>query len=160
MKINAQEIASVDFSKFGRHLRLLDGNMDVLVSEGNGWRDTCTKEALIAAPSQLGRTVGSSVPCVTHTMERHLTTPEVILCADLPIVLPLAPATEENSPKAEDVVAVILRPGDVVVMNPGTWHDACHGLDRPAAYFWLATSSGDSGGPWVEIEGGPLTIAC
>lgn len=160
MKINAQEITSVDLERFGRHLRLLDGNMDVLASEGQGWRDMCTKEALIDGPSQLGRTVGSGIPCVTHSMERHLATPEAILCAGSPIILPMAPATAGSAPKAQDIVAVILRPGDVVVMNPGVWHDACHGLDGPAAYFWLAISSGDSGGPWVEIDDGPVTITC
>ena len=48
-------------------------------------------------------------------------------------------------PQAEDVRAVILRAGDVVVLNRGIWHDACRGLGRPSAYYYLASC--DQGKP-------------
>ncbi len=162
MQIVATRVTRVNFFAFGRYVRLAEGEAEgLLCSRGDGWSDVCTQDPLIGAPAQLGLTVGSAMPCVTWTMERHPAAEEAFLCMTSPIVLPVALASQTEYPRARDVAAYVLEPGDVVVLKPGVWHDACHGVNEPAPYFWLAAgSSSASPEPWASITDGPVEIRC
>jgi ureidoglycolate lyase len=90
-------------------------------------------------------------------MERHLLTEEALFCAADPIVLAVAAPTEEDHPTAASIRAFVITPGTVVVLHKGTWHDACHGLDGEARYYWMATC-GLGNSPWVDVKGGPVLV--
>ena len=158
-KVRAAPLAEVDFTPFGRHVRLAEGGAGVVSARGDGWTDLATKHPLLGMPPHLGLTVGSPAPFVTRRMERHLLTEEAILCTDAPIVLAVAPASAADAPAAADVRAVVLEPGDVVVLAEGTWHDACHGVRGEARYYWLAREvAGDT--VWVDLVNGPVEVTC
>jgi ureidoglycolate lyase len=156
--VRARPVAEVDFARFGTHTRLTANGADVVRAAGDGWRDVSTPRPPLRAPAHIGMTTASALPHIVRRMERHLYTEEALLCTDAPLVLPLAPAGDAPAPSAHDVTAVLIEPGDLVVLAPGTWHDACHGVSAPARYYWLATTvAGDEPG-WVELAGGPVEV--
>ena len=57
-----------------------------------------------------------------------------------------------RAPKAENIVAVILHPGDMIVINRNVWHDACHGINKQSYYYYIATA-GKQPAEWIDIEG-------
>lgn len=159
-RVAAVPVAEIDLAPFGSSFSLSGEGAGVSVASGHGWVDVSTAQPLVRAPAHLGMTLGAGLPFTTHRMERHLYTEEAILCMEAPVVLAMAPATSALQPSAVEVVAVLLEPGEVVVMAPGTWHDACHGINGPARYYWLATAIAGDEPEWVEIAGGPVEIAC
>jgi ureidoglycolate lyase len=160
MKITAVPAADLDFSQYGEILSLGDQGPRTLESHGDGWRDVRTERPLLRAPAQLGMTVGSAAPFTTRTMECHPYTEEAIMPMAAPIILPVAAPTASGSPSAGQIVAVVLEAGQVAVLKPGTWHDACHGLGGPARYYWMATSIAGAESMWVEVAGGPVEVSC
>lgn len=165
MEITATDIAGAEFAPFGRVLVMAPTHgvdvtpPDLVVSHGDQYDDCRTRDPLISTNGSLGMTLGSATPCRTARMERHFHTEEAIFCLADPVVLVVAPATGDDAPNAADVRAFIIRPGIVAVMRAGTWHDACHGIDQPATYYWQATCRDDIVSAWVEIEGGPVTVS-
>lgn len=77
------------------------------------------------------------------SMERHMSTEEVLFAGDTPIVLSIAGSDPMGLPQACDVVSLLLEPGDLVVMKPGVWHDACHAVEGRAQYYFLSYNNGD-----------------
>lgn len=63
-----------------------------------------------------------------------------------------------TQPDASTARAVLMQPGEALVMSPGVWHAAAFGLDKDASYFYVAErrkaeqSEGRLG--WVEIADG------
>lgn len=156
--IRPRRLADVDFSVFGTHTRLAPGGGEVVRAAGDGWDDVSTPRPVLRAPAHLGMTTGAPLPRVVRRMERHLCTEEALLCLDGPMVLPVAPGGDAPAPSAVDVTAVLIEPGDLVVLAPGTWHDACHGLDGPVRYYWLATTILGDEPVWVDIAGGGVEV--
>lgn len=157
MKIIAQPVSSIDFSEYGKYYNMSSHPYNVVLSEGDGWKDSMTNEPLIDTEGSLGLTVGSPLPSKTYKMERHLHTKEALFCTSEPIVLAIANSKDSERPRAEDIKAIIINPGDVVVLNEGIWHDACHGIESVVPYYWFAQVL-DSPTEWVEIENGPVKI--
>lgn len=157
MKIKAVPVSSIDFSKYGTYYPMNEKTSNVWHSQGEGWTDSRTNKPLIDTPGSLGFTLGSPAPCSVHTMERHLHTQEALFCLADPIVVALANSGDSEQPHVTDIEAVIISPGEVIVLNNGIWHDACHGLKQSAHYYWMATESEESA-EWVEITGGPITL--
>ena len=79
------------------------------------------------------------------------------VCAAEPIILAVAPASSAAAPHRDEIEAFVIAPGQAVVMHRNVWHDACRGVTRPAAYYWMAICGlGES--PWVPLEGGPRRV--
>jgi len=157
MKIKAVPVSSIDFSKYGTYYSMKEKTSNVWYSQGEGWEDSRTNRPLINTPGSLGFTLGSPTPCNVHTMERHLHTQEALFCLADPIVVALANSGDSEQPHVADIQAVILQPGEVIVLNNGIWHDACHGLNQSVHYYWMATEL-EEPTQWVEISGGPITL--
>jgi ureidoglycolate lyase len=155
----ARPVGDVDFAPFGTHVRLEAGRPGVEQASRPGWSDLSTAAELVSGPAQIGMTTGEAAPYTSTHMERHRNTDEVIVCTTDPIVLALAPAGGD-APSADDVSVVRLERGDIVRLAPGTWHDACHGIGRPAQYLWLAATVEGADAAWVPIGGGPVDIRC
>ena len=163
--IVAAEFLSVEaFRPFGQYYAMADshGSSDtpegVVLSEGIGWQDCRTERPLIDLAGSLGVTRGGSAPYAATHMERHLNTQEGLFCMSDPIVLAVAHSTSQDQPRAEDIRAFIIRPGEVVVLDRAVWHDACRGVRADALYYWFAACN--DGGPviWAEIDGGPVAV--
>lgn len=152
MIIHAVDIREFDFGDYGIHYNMLSDRERVMHSSTVSYEDHMTCQPLLDTPGHLGYTVGQRAPYTVHSMEKHEHTMEAVFCAADPIVLCVAASRGGMPPRAEDVRAVILRPGDVAVLKRGIWHDACHGLGRQAAYYYLA-SRGEKPAVWVEVEG-------
>lgn len=165
MEITAVEINPENFAPFGRcfrmapSLRAEPGSPDLVHSTGESYEDCRTLAPLLSSNGSLGITRGSAAPCETARMERHLHTEEAMLPLREPVVLAVVPPSDAPAPAADDLRAFIINPGTVAVMRKGTWHDAGHGLRQPVEYYWLATCREDIPSEWIEVAGGPVTIA-
>ncbi|WP_318615488.1 ureidoglycolate lyase [Sporosarcina sp. YIM B06819] len=157
MKIKAVPISSIDFSPYGKYYNMKSESSNVVRSKGDGWEDCMTDSPLINSQGSLGLTVGSPLPSKTTKMERHLHSEEALFCMSNPIVLAIANSGNKEQPMAEDIKAIIISPGEVIVLDKGIWHDACHGIDMSVPYYWFATVV-DTPTEWVAISGGPVEL--
>lgn len=158
MILQAQELTAKAFAPFGRVFDLRgDARDGVAAVSGEGWSDCYTLRPLINGQGHLGMTRGPAAPWDCRQMERHLRTEEALFCAGEAIVLAVAPPGDSSTPQALALQAFILQPGQVAVMAPGVWHDACRGLRGPTFYHWMAIC-GLGPDPWVTVEGGPVRV--
>lgn len=158
MRIQAMEITDIDFTPFGHLLDMRKGGKGIKKSSGVGWTDCFTLDPLIDTQASLGNTCGSASPFTAKEMERHFHTQEALFCMDEPIVFLLATPGLAPQPKAEDIRAVILRPGQAVVLERMVWHSSAHGLTRQAYYYWSAHSYEGEPTEWQLIDNGPVEV--
>ncbi|KON86563.1 hypothetical protein AF332_06830 [Sporosarcina globispora] len=158
MKIKAVPVSTIDFSKYGVYYDMNGGSANVWTSQGDGWKDARTNRSIINASGSLGITQGSALPCKVSKMERHLHTEEALFCLTDPIVVAIANGGDHKQPLPSEIEAVIIQPGEVIVLNKGIWHDACHGLHNPVRYYWLAEEYEGEPTEWVDICGGPVEL--
>jgi ureidoglycolate lyase len=163
MIVVAEHVSAEAFAPFGWYYPMTDGpdvvgDAAIVWSEGIGWQDARTDLPLIDLPGSLGVTRGGKAPYLSTHMERHLNTQEALFCMREPVILAVALSSDGDQPRAQDVRAFIIRPGDVVVLERAVWHDACRGLGAEATYYWFAACN--DGGPveWVEIADGPVDV--
>jgi len=156
--IIARPVTPDNFERFGRVYDLTgDADPKVVWTAGDGWRDGFTRTPLIDGSGHLGMTRGGGAPWLCTAMERHPGTQEAIFCAAQPIVLAVAPMSDDDAPHRDAIEAFVIAPGQVVVMHRGIWHDACRGVSGPVAYHWMAICGlGES--PWVPVAGGPRQV--
>lgn len=157
MILKPVSIKDFDFSKYGVYYDMKHDKTGVSHSKTDVYEDHMTKCPLIDTMGHLGLTLGSSAPYTIKSMEKHQHTQEAIFCTGEPIILCFAASYGEQQPRAVDVRAVILEPGDVVVMDRNIWHDACHGIGKKTYYYYLATS-GEKPAEWYEISDGPVYV--
>ena len=94
------------------------------------------------------------------SMERHMSTEEVLFAGDKPIILSIANSDPYGMPQAKDVVSLLMEPGDLVVMKRGIWHDACHAVEGHAQYYFLSYSNGDPDETaWKQIQPAAVQVA-
>lgn len=151
MTVTAVEIKDFNFTQYGIYYNMLEDQQNIMHCKTDVFEDHMTRLPLIDTPGHLGYTIGQSAPYVLKSMEKHDHTREALFCMSEPIVVCFAKSHGALPPQAEDVRAVILRQGDVIVLERNIWHDACHGLGRPAPYYYLA-SRGTNPAKWVDIE--------
>lgn len=131
------------------------------VQWGN-YTEQMTEDAPMYQPMRFGVTMCENDSRFTvRSMERHNTTEEILFAADRPLVLSVAGSDPYGDPLAEDVRSFLLYPGDVVRMNKGIWHDACHAVEGHAFYYFMAhgTGKGDEI-VWHEVQGPPVEVQC
>lgn len=157
MILKAINIKELDFTEYGTYYHMTGNKELVYQTVGKNFQDYMTKTPLIDTPGHLGYTIGMSAPYTVCAMEKHDHTREALFCAALPIVLCVAISRGEEPPRAEDVRAFILNPGDVAVINRNIWHDACHGAGEKAAYYYLA-SQGPAPAVWVDVVGEEVLV--
>jgi len=158
--IKAQDITETDYGKYGKLFNLSGEGADTgntNYSEGEGWSDTDTAVPLIDTTGRLGYTFAKKAPFELHEMERHSHTQEAQILSDQPVVLCVAEYRGER-PLAEDVEAVIIRPGQVFVLDRDVWHTAAHGLLHDGRTYWMADVFDGEPTFWENIEGGPVYI--
>lgn len=157
MILKAITIREFDFTGYGVYYNMAEDRDRVYKTAGENFEDYMTKVPLIDTPGHLGYTIGDCAPYTVKAMEKHSHTQEALFCAARPLVLCIAKARGEEPPRAEDLRAVILSPGDVAVLERNVWHDACHGVGEKAAYYYLA-SQGPAPARWTRVEGGEVRV--
>ena len=158
VQLMAVPIRDFDFTSYGTYYRMPDACEGVSHTLAAAYEDHMTRSPLIDTPAHLGLTFGAAAPCAVTSMEKHSHTQEAILCMAEPVILCVAASDGGAPPRAYDLRAVILYPGDVAVMDREVWHDACRGLGRRAGYYYLATA-GKQPAVWVDIQDGPVTLS-
>lgn len=161
--IVAERLDARAFAPFGRVWSLdgSDAGADagaVRRSQGPGWTDRYTIDAVLDTPGHLGLTACPAVPFAVEQMERHEHTGEVLFCTDAAIVLAVAPAGPAPAPASAEVRAFVIEPGTAVSLHRGVWHDACRGAHGPTRYHWLATVDPAISDDWVAPDDGPVRV--
>lgn len=152
------ELKDMDFSAFGKHVKMPDEKTPS--KQGPGWKCWSFEgEINVNGKAHVGVVYTEYDPDYkVDKMERHCSREEILICPDAPIVLPVAASIdmndEQEKPKAEDVVYVIMRPGDVVVIDKGVWHGACYSFVKNCIYYFIIENSEEltSGDVWMEIQ--------
>ena len=157
MQLKAVPIRDFDFTPYGRYYSMPDAQEGVSHTLAAAYEDHMTRSPLIDTPSHLGLTFGAAAPCAVTSMEKHSHTQEAILCMAEPVILCVAASDGDAPPRACDLRAVILYPGDVVVMDRNVWHDACRALDAPTFYYFLSLET-DEPAVFQPLDGGPVEI--
>lgn len=92
-------------------------------------------------------------------MERHPDS-EILWTVDVPLIQTIVRAGDLNDhteqPDAEEVEAFIIEPGQVIIMNPGTWHAPAIPTLGKALYFFIGCDHPREPGwedtPWIPFE--------
>ena len=95
------------------------------------------------------------VPFVVDSMERNSRSKEMQIVGGKPIVLAVA-NTQGDAPRAEDVEAFILYPGDVIVMDVNIWHDASYSLFEETYYYYF--SQDDPSANFIPLQEGKTVL--
>lgn len=156
-ELEALPIHAVDFQRFGRVVNLAASGPEVVEDHGAEWTDRHTRGPLLDLPGRLGITTGPPLTSPLTAMERHTHTREALFCLAESVVLAVAPA-DLDVPIGSEVVAVVIRPGDVVVLDEGVWHGPCWGLHGPTPYYWYAAVDDSRVTVWEPIVDGPIRV--
>lgn len=146
-----QPLTQEGFAPYGRYLCLAG-------------RDASGLKPPIGEPLHLGITrVKGGGDFIAQKMERHVLGEEVLLCADDDMVLTLAATDPEGAPAADDVACFYMRPGDMVVLKKGIWHDANRGVEKDTLYYFFAQDTTGLPGreretEWVAIAPEPVQV--
>ena len=160
MLITPEEISKFDFTPYGRYLSR-PGNHPCGLDTGYSlcWPAEYTfpmGEMRFGIEQARYRAV-LSIP----KMEQHRESKELVICGDQPVVLPLCLPRDRNDrmehPRMEDVRAVILRPGDTVVLDEYIWHAGCMPLVEDTFYLF-AYQVRDEELYWRTVEHGPIEL--
>lgn len=148
-------ITKESFAPFGKYYNLLEYQQ--IVSED--FRCNITPEPIISEPMNFGFTFCQPGSFKSISMERHFLTEEPQFCGDGPMILTVANSDPETCPKEEDVVAFLMKPGDVAVLDKCIWHDANHAVEKPCLYYFIAKNSTDPRETvFVEVQPEPVYV--
>ncbi len=152
--LDAVRADAIDLAQYGRLYDLAGGEQpDVVFTQADQWHDRYTGEPVVSGAAHLGMTAGPDVASEVRFMEHHRHTSEAIAPIGATIVVPIA-----TEPDAQAVQAIVLEPGQCLVLHAGIYHAPAMGLDGPSLYYWLAEVDAENTDPWSEIVDGPVLI--
>lgn len=155
LRITPCPIGQMDFSPYGMHYPLspfVSGQFDSSLH-------SCTSIPVMVQPMRLGLTSCGGGTFLCRQMERHISTQELLFAGDKPLVLVVANSDPFGKPQAQDLVAVSIGHGDLVVLHPGIWHDACRCLQGETVYYFMANNDGSPQEvQWIPIAPQPVEI--
>lgn len=155
MRKEITDISKVDLTQLGRIYHL-----DRAANSGAGWESTITCDIPVKGNCKVGFVRSIQLPVFVDKMERHSTTEEAMMAASDDVVVALAPVTEgkaDDAPDMKNLICVLLKPGDVLVVKKGVWHSACYGYNNPAMYYFMFEDLNESV-IWTRIIDGPCEI--
>ncbi len=149
-------IKDFDFTPYGRYWDLKQ-ERGVRTEKYEAYM---TVDPPMERPLRFGMTTCENGPAFdVDSMERHLSTEEILFAGDKPIILSIAASDPAAAPRAEDVVSLRMEPGDLVVLKRGIWHDACHAVEGSAMYYFLSYSSPEPGETaWIPVTPAPVRV--
>jgi ureidoglycolate lyase len=118
MIIKSQPIAVENFGRFGKIVSLPQQNPTSEDKTYKFWSDIANYH--IDGKTEIGLcTVFKQSTPIIESLEKHNDTPEVLIPADAPFILPLQ--VDEDM----DLEAFTVKPGEAVILDKGVWHGAC-----------------------------------
>lgn len=148
------------FAPFGR---LLENQDNPCTKSGEGW--TCFSPVdfmLPTVPMGVGIVYCEKIPAELDSLERHVsreellwtTTEDLVMAVDLPIYLGDAYAC----PNAATTKFFLMKAGQAVILNRGTWHSPAFTLEGKSKYFFLVERKPDlidqDAQPWIPFADG------
>lgn len=139
IEIEVEKPTKQTFSPFGKLILPHQENPD---KSGVGWKCWVPLELLEVGSTklQIGLVELEKQELKVDQMERHETREEMLWPIDKPIVqlvgLPRHLMDGDSRPKVEEVKAFLLQPGQIVIMNKGTWHAPAYALEDSTSYYY------------------------
>lgn len=153
-KTKAIQATPENFKRFGK----VENLYDYKCFSGEGWKCWMTEDDCMESGAHFGMTyVKTDLPYEVHEMERHTKTQELMVCGSHAIVVALADSDPMGCAKAEDIQAFIIKPGQLLIINKGIWHDACHAFWGPTFYYFLGLET-DEPAVFKPVDRGPVKI--
>lgn len=115
MTIKPKKLDAGDFAKFGRILTAYSGEPDADDDVVTYWGGVA--DADFTGPVSAGMLLGHPRRMATSKLERHLSTPEVLVALDGDALLCVGAPGE---PK--ELTAFFVKQGEGVALHAGTWH--------------------------------------
>ncbi len=160
MKKKIVDIKDVDFSIYGTHLHLPEGNPQIDTGYSRCWGDIFTlKEGRMRFGVE---NVDFRKSFNIEKLEQHRETEEVCIPATSSFVIALAPAKDkldlDEKPNVEDVMLIAIHPGDVLILKEHTWHSGCFPLEGKSGTYYFMYKVRDEEIYWRDIKGGALEV--
>jgi len=148
-------IEKFDFSPYGQYYNFRSN----ISLQQKGIHSVASKEPVMLQPMRLGITVCGGGTFVCRSMERHISTQELLFPGNSSLVLAVANSDPEGFPQEDDIAAIIFQSGDLIVLSPGIWHDACRALEGETMYYFMANNDGSPRETeWISVSPGPVLI--
>lgn len=149
--LTAQPITTSSFAPYGRVLRRPDGAPTAEGATFSYWSDLAAFRVEGETEIGLCRARAAGEP-VVDWVERHDRTPEILIPADGPFLLPV---------QADDGAVELFRvePGEAVVLAPGVWHGACLPAEGRAVTYYVLFRRGTPREDVTKRELAPLAVA-
>ncbi|MEY8336941.1 ureidoglycolate lyase [Lachnospiraceae bacterium 62-35] len=157
-KISVTELTPISFAPYGRVVENYDG---AITKQGEHWICYSPVDFILPdAPMGFGIVYSDEVPEKITAMERHVSREEVlwatnedlIMLVDLPIYL----GAGDARPNPETTKAFLIKAGQVVVINRGTWHSPAFAVSGKAKYYFMVEFKKDlidqDHDPWIPFE--------
>lgn len=155
MKIKAVPATEENFARFGKYTRIMKGEGRTGVGD---WRAWITPDLCMDDVAHFGYTIVKGMPFAVDAMERHTKTSELMVCGDKPMVLAVADSDPMGKVRPEDIRAFVVSPGEIVVIKPGIWHDACRSAEGDGCYYYFLSLETDEKAVFVPIDGDPVDV--
>lgn len=153
-----QQLTAESFAPYGRVIEHLD---HPCTKSGPGWGCFSPVDFMLPdAPLGVGIVHCERVPEELEALERHVsreellwtTTENLVMAVDLPIHL----GDEYARPNADTTKVFLLKAGQAVILNRGTWHSPAFTLEGESTYFFLVEWKKDlidqDAQPWIPFQ--------
>ena len=144
MEIKAKIITTENILSFGKVVVGASGAPTSQASDYKFWSNIMSYE--IDGETEFGIcTVYKQSESTITGMERHISTPEILIPIDGPFMLPLL----IDKDKPEETETFILEVGQAVVINEKVWHGACLPLGKGECSYFVIFKKGT---PFNDVE--------
>jgi ureidoglycolate hydrolase len=144
MEIKAKIITTENILSFGKVVVGVAGAPTSQASDYKFWSDIISYQ--IDGETEVGIcTVYKQSESTIAGMERHLSTPEILIPIDGPFMLPLL----KDKHKPEETETFILEVGQAVVINEKVWHGACLPFRKEECSYFVIFKKGT---PFNDVE--------
>lgn len=144
MKLKPKKITEENFSAFGKVVIGTSGKPTSQAADYKFWSDIMNYK--IDGETEVGIcTVYKQPSSSINGMERHLSTPEILIPIDAPFILPLLNDTN----KPTEAEAFIVDVGQAIAINEKVWHGACIPFLKDECSYFVIYKRGT---PYNDVE--------
>lgn len=159
ISINVDPLTVDNFAPYGRILTIEDLKPS---KSGEGWVCYSPIDFMqqVKPMTGIGMVQSSVVPNRITSMERHVSREELLWSTTKSLVLivdkPSNLGYKYAQPDAQTAKAFLIKAGQAVIMNRGTWHTPAFALDGVVTYFFAIDTSKDfidqEKNPWINFH--------
>lgn len=157
-KLKLLELTSELFAPYGRVMEHLDGPC---TKSGEGWSCFSAIDFISGTePMGIGLVYCEKIPNEINALERHVsreellwsTTEDLVMALDLPIYL----GAKYAQPNVATTNIFLIKKGQSLIINKGTWHSPAFALEKKSKYFFLVELKADlidqESEPWIKFK--------